>query len=1506
MAMDDPAALNDNGLTAEDQEAVNQTFATSPTGAAPPAPGAFAGMWKGLAGIPSGAAHLGLDIYGDVNAGLRGAVDKLTGAHDFSNLEGLPEGYGAGTSFKAAPETLRSKVDEAADETTQQVADLQSSVTDTYRPDPNTTGIIGQQLFGLADTLTRVGLGTILTRGTAGTEVAAGSIGQERAQDLEAQGVDPGTAAESGALSAASFEAMGAAGGEGSLTARMLKSMGANVGADTANRALDSEVLRNAGYGDLASQEQWNDARSIMADLVIGAAFPLVHEGYTRLADASATRAEAKLADKITANPELFDKLRTNAGYVPAANVDAALTALNGQHAADVAPGIPTDPRSQGLHLKALDAAIMQVARGDDVHVDPIVRGMNTVPRPVPEGKAEGIGEFLADESAEPDPFRYAERDENGTVTGYRNGENFIPAFADLTPAQREVEARAAAQVLDDPEAAIAQYANIRNAKGEATTDNGNLINTDEARELFPDYNAGPEARSMNALAVHEPSSWVAKQAWQRALARAPREGKDNSVFFTGGGTGAGKSTGPKRIPGLAAIQDRADITFDGNLNGFDSARRKIDAALASGRDVNILYTFRDPEQAFIHGAVPRAERPDYGRTVPIPVHVDTHVGAAETYLRLKEHYKGNSRVNLRAIYNDFEPGVSSRIDEFHPDAEVVKQAATDRGILASEVRDAFERERQAGRVSDRVYHGTLGTKPEERAPDDGRVAGSAAEDSSGGRSPEVVQARRTQDLNPAAGGVSASGPGEPLHPWTPVDDTVSVPYAGGVSDDGETIYLDKRMPDTVEVDGKTIDAKEAVVLHERTEWPLMHLTGPMDDAQIEVLKARIGDDGTVPEKSIEKLRAGEPLTYAEAHQIATLTENHFVREKYGVDPEKYQQALTDAIAKARKEAPNEKDIPADLDEKPYANIGEKGLLANKPGGTLMQNRDRARAASLTQMAGIANAPDAQRLGFSRDPNTGAPMVSAENAAQAVPEADQGREDVVIFADGRKVPVRYAVVDAGDVAASHAADGSVNPDYEGAKLQALNNGRVAGVQAAWKGGNADAYKAGLIDDAGMFGIDPKAIEDKAHPMVIRLYDAAANFGDMGKASNESGSLGLSPSEQALTDARALPDLDTLPLTESGEISNRADDPFHRAFLRNLGVNDAAKLVDSTGRFNKTYLDRLRAALFARAYGDPRLIEMQTEDTDPAARNVLNALTAAAPEWAKVDPSAPLGDYAGRLTAAMDLLRQARESGKSVASMLAQGDLIARDHRGDAWAAFFAENARSGKLIGEALRETARMIVAEQRRLLTGDLIGGGGRSESDITKAVLKLAEDRYGHQQPRQSGSLFNAAGRPARDAVRLAGDASTRPAADVARDRPGEPVEGERTAPRAAANGQPAAPAEPEGAAARGAVTDAIHTDETGSQDGAAGETRPAEPGSRASDQEGRAGTGEASAGDRDVARAREAVARRPDLMLPEGMTAAEAMRQADEDVAQAERDAAALKAAVDCFLEFGSDAA
>lgn len=137
----------------------------------------------------------------------------------------------------------------------------------------------------------------------------------------------------------------------------------------------------------------------------------------------------------------------------------------------------------------------------------------------------------------------------------------------------------------------------------------------------------------------------------------------------------------------------------------------------------------------------------------------------------------------------------------------------------------------------------------------------------------------------------------DPLHPWTPVDTSKSVPLAGGVSDDGRTIYIDKRIPKYVFVEGKRIDAHEAIALHEATEFPRMK---------------ELGED------------------YATAHKAATEAENTFVAQKYGVDPQRYQKALTKAIADARREAPKAADIPKDLDAQPYEDDGQTHLLENQ------------------------------------------------------------------------------------------------------------------------------------------------------------------------------------------------------------------------------------------------------------------------------------------------------------------------------------------------------------------------------------------------------------------------------------------------------------------------------------------------------------------------------------------------------------------------------------------------
>lgn len=133
-----------------------------------------------------------------------------------------------------------------------------------------------------------------------------------------------------------------------------------------------------------------------------------------------------------------------------------------------------------------------------------------------------------------------------------------------------------------------------------------------------------------------------------------------------------------------------------------------------------------------------------------------------------------------------------------------------------------------------------------------------------------------------------------PLSPDIPVDDTQHIPLAGGGSQDARMIYLDSAIPDSLQVDGHTINPKPLIELHEKTEIPL--------------------------------LNAG--LSYQPAHAIATLTEENAARAA-GVDPVKYQEALKKHIKKAKKVR---HDAPADLDPRPYLDSGVPNLIPGVTG----------------------------------------------------------------------------------------------------------------------------------------------------------------------------------------------------------------------------------------------------------------------------------------------------------------------------------------------------------------------------------------------------------------------------------------------------------------------------------------------------------------------------------------------------------------------------------------------
>lgn len=190
-----------------------------------------------------------------------------------------------------------------------------------------------------------------------------------------------------------------------------------------------------------------------------------------------------------------------------------------------------------------------------------------------------------------------------------------------------------------------------------------------------------------------------------------------------------------------------------------------------------------------------------------------------------------------------------------------------------------------------------------------------------------------TTTPTPEAGSPDATGkvkePGAPLPPETPVSKEGTVPYYGGVSADGKIIHLDENTPNHVPVHDRegnpvNVPAKETVAYHESIEYPLMHLEGPVAPEQLQLIKDRMGPHMYFESGVEDKLLKGESLSYAEAHDVATRSENHLVESLYNVDSKKYQEALKPYIKKvgeASKSA-TASDIPVDLDTKPYDNMG--------------------------------------------------------------------------------------------------------------------------------------------------------------------------------------------------------------------------------------------------------------------------------------------------------------------------------------------------------------------------------------------------------------------------------------------------------------------------------------------------------------------------------------------------------------------------------------------------------
>ena len=117
------------------------------------------------------------------------------------------------------------------------------------------------------------------------------------------------------------------------------------------------------------------------------------------------------------------------------------------------------------------------------------------------------------------------------------------------------------------------------------------------------------------------------------------------------------------------------------------------------------------------------------------------------------------------------------------------------------------------------------------------------------------------------------------------------IPYLAGYSLDGKTIYIDRHMPKSFKLRGRTIEIDRFLILHEEVEKTLIDQLG---------------------------------LHYLHAHQIATRAEEAAVRAA-GIEWEAYDRFMQRYVKHIGDERLTK--VPKDLDLKPYRDEHDDDLL---------------------------------------------------------------------------------------------------------------------------------------------------------------------------------------------------------------------------------------------------------------------------------------------------------------------------------------------------------------------------------------------------------------------------------------------------------------------------------------------------------------------------------------------------------------------------------------------------
>lgn len=419
---------------------------------------------------------------------------------------------------------------------------------------------------------------------------------------------------------------------------------------------------------------------------------------------------------------------------------------------------------------------------------------------------------------------------------------------------------------------------------------------------------------------------------------------------------------------------------------------------------------------------------------------------------------------------------------------------------------------------------------------------------------------------------------------------------------------------------------------------------------------------------------------------------------------------------------PADKQTPQDTTPETVFPEDAQGL----PEGTILQNRERSSPNSVKQMNEIANAPDYYQAAFSNSFTDGAPVIFG---ATPVPKSQLGRKGNLSSGKTKdKIPVQYAVIESTQAIPSNNVDGTSIPNYADLNIpgfRAVTNGRLAGLQEGYRRNTMAQYKKDLMSD-DIHGIDPAVIGAMKNPLLVRIMPQNLVTKDIADISNTSSGLGFSATETAKNDANRI-DLNGLQFRDDGGVSAETV----KGFVALMPQTEQQELIDKQGRPTKKAYDRLNAAIFSKAYQNDDIISLAVEANDEEARNIISALTQAAPQMAAL----PEGDYDVRpaILEATELAINARRNNQQLKDVIAQQDIVSQDPVSREIMQLYANNPRSAKKIGEGLKRIADAANTEAAKSLEPDMLGDVP-TRRPLIDVVAEAAVE------PQSEGDLFAA----------------------------------------------------------------------------------------------------------------------------------------------------------------------